>query len=320
MRISAFREYIMKFPFELLQGAEFDVIGFGTNAVDHLIRVPEYPRHDSKVELTGYAKEAGGEAASTMVGLKRLGHKTAYVGRFGRDEAGEFGRCSLVDEGVDVSYTEMIDGASTQVAFIIIDEVTGERTVIWHRDKRLSYDRSEAPVAAATLGRILHITPHDVLACIEMADAARKNKVIVSIDIDNIFDGVEGLLPMVDIITAAADFFERLTGLTDEKKALSEIRSRFGCGLAGITRGRAGSIILCDGVFMETNGFEVPIACKDTTGAGDAFRAGLLHGLLSGEPIAECARFANAVAALKCRELGARRGLPDKQELTMFLK
>lgn len=46
----------MQFPFQLLPQADFDVIGFGTNAVDHLIRVPAYPAFDSKVELTGYTK------------------------------------------------------------------------------------------------------------------------------------------------------------------------------------------------------------------------------------------------------------------------
>ncbi len=310
----------MKFPFKLLPNAEFDVVGFGTNAVDHLISVSEYPRYDSKVELTGYLRAAGGEVASTMVGLKRLGFRTAYVGRFGMDEAGEFGMRSLIDEGVDISFAERVDGASTQVAFIIIDERTGERTIIWNRDKKLSYDRHDAPISAATRGRILHLTAHDVAACIEMAEAARSSNVIVSTDIDNIFDGIERLLPRVDIITATSEFAKKLTGLDDEKKALSEIRSRFGCGLVGITKGRAGSIFLCEGEFIETNGYEVPNGCKDTTGAGDAFRTGLLYGILSGEPIEECARAANAVAALKCRELGARAGLPDKQILTMFVK
>ena len=56
-----------------------------------------------------------------MVALQRLGMKTAYAGRFGSDDAGRFGRESLISEGVNIDYAETIEGATNQVAFIIID-------------------------------------------------------------------------------------------------------------------------------------------------------------------------------------------------------
>ena len=90
----------MRFPFDIRSGREFDVVGFGTNAVDFLIEVPEYPAFNSKIELSRYTQAAGGEVASTMVGLERLGIRTAYVGRCGSDEAGSFGVKTLADEGV----------------------------------------------------------------------------------------------------------------------------------------------------------------------------------------------------------------------------
>jgi sugar/nucleoside kinase (ribokinase family) len=64
----------------------------------------------------------------------------------------------------------------------------------------------------------------------------------------------------------------------------------------------------------------VPGGCRDTTGAGDAFRGGFLHGLLRGEDIETSLRLANATAALKCRDLGARTALPNSTELDEFLK
>ncbi len=121
----------MKFPFDLPIAAEFDVVGFGTNAVDHLIRVPAFPSFGSKLELTDHAVSAGGEIASTMVGLTRLGAKTAYAGRFGADREGEIGIASLLAEGVNAEQAEVIHHARTQIAFSIIDEATGERTIIW---------------------------------------------------------------------------------------------------------------------------------------------------------------------------------------------
>ena len=117
----------MQFPFQPPTGREFDVLGFGTNAVDYLIEVPEYPAFNSKVELKRYTQAAGGEVASTMVGLRRLGMNTAYVGRFGGDAAGEFGLGSLNEEGVNTEHAEQIAGADTQIAFIVIDARNGER-------------------------------------------------------------------------------------------------------------------------------------------------------------------------------------------------
>lgn len=310
----------MKFPFQLLPNKEFDVVGFGTNAVDYLIRVPEYPAFGSKIELDGYTRAAGGEVASTMVGLQRLGMRTVYIGRFGGDDEGEFGLKTLVDAGIDISLTERIRDAKTQIGFILIDARNGERTVIWQRDSRLAYKESEAPLDAVTSGKILHITPHDTEACIRLARSAKKNGVIVSVDVDNVFDGIDELLPMVDICIASAEFPERLLGIADPKEALHEIKSRFGCPVTGLTLGASGSLVLCNDLFVETAGYEVPGDCVDTTGAGDAFRAGFLFGLLDGGTIDESARIANAVAALKCRGLGARAALPTLEELKIFIK
>jgi sugar/nucleoside kinase (ribokinase family) len=87
-----------------------------------------------------------------------------------------------------------------------------------------------------------------------------------------------------------------------------------------MTMGKRGAMIYCDGQFMESPAFEVPDACRDTTGAGDAFHGGLLFGLLSGEDLETSLKLANATAALKCRALGARTALPTRTELEDFVK
>lgn len=309
----------MQFPFKLAENKEFDVVGFGTNAVDYLIIVPEYPAFNSKTELDDYIQAAGGEIATTCVGLRRLGAQTAYVGRFGTDAEGDFGLQTLRDEGVDVRRAEQITGARTQIAFIIVDERTGERTVIWKRDQKLAYTERDAPVEIAEKARILHFTPHDARACLAMARAAKQAGAIVSIDIDNIFEGIETVLPLVDIFVSSAEFPERLVGIADKKTALREIKSRYGCAVVGMTLGETGSLLFCEDEFIRTDGFEVPGGCKDTTGAGDSFRVGLLYGVLQGASIEDAARMANAVAALKCRAIGARTSLPDKNELSDLL-
>lgn len=310
----------MQFPFKLDPTKEFDVVGFGTNAVDHLIIVPEYPQFSGKIKLSGHHKLAGGEVASTMVGLSRLGLRTAYAGRFGSDEEGEFGMETLRSENVDLRFVERIEGARNQIAFIVIDERNGERTVIWDRDAGLSYTEADAPIVAARECRALHVTPHDVKAAVAMAAAAKDASAVVSTDIDDLFEGIEHLLPLADILIFSENVPTRLAGTNDIRSALRSIAERFGSGVVGVTLGSAGSLLYSSGEFITTSGYSVPGGCKDTTGAGDAFRVGILYGLMKEESIERSAEMANAVAALKCRSVGARTALPTESELMQFVR
>lgn len=310
----------MNFPFTLPAGRHFDAVGFGLNAVDHLIVVPEYPAFDTKTRFLEHKQGAGGQTATAMVALQRLGLQTAYAGRFGSDPEGQFGLQALKSENVNIEFAEVIERARNQIAFIIIDARNGERTIIWDRDERLTYRAEEAPVALASRGRVLHLDAHDPPACVRMAQSARSEGTIVSADIDNIYDGLPELLPLIDVLIASREFPHRLTGISDERASLVELRARYGCGVVGMTLGARGAIIYCEGQFIESPACEVPGACRDTTGAGDAFHGGFLYGLLSAEDLETSLKLANATAALKCRSLGARTSLPRQNELTEFLQ
>lgn len=310
----------MRFPFKLPLERQFDAVAFGLNAVDHLIVVPEYPASDVKLRFVEHKQAAGGQAATTMVGLQRLGLKTAYAGRFGSDAEGRFGFAALKSESVDTEFAEVIEGARNQVAFIIVDARNGERTIIWDRDERVSYRADEAPVALASRGRVLHLDAHDPPACARMAQAARGAGTIVTADIDNIYEGLPELLPLIDVLITSREFPHRLTGIAPERASLVELKARYGCGIVGMTKGSQGALIYCEGQFIELPAYEVPGGCRDTTGAGDAFHTGFLYGLLSGEDVETSLRMANAVASLKCRALGARTALPSENELTDFLE
>ena len=309
----------MKFPIEPPTGKPFDAAGFGLNAVDHLIVVPEYPAFDTKMRLLEHKQSAGGQTASAMVALRRLGLKTTYAGRFGSDPEGAFGLKSLVDEGVGCDFAEVIEAAKNQIAFITIDVRSGERTIIWDRDDRLAYKPEEAPVEFGSLGRVLHLDAHDPPACVRVARAAKSSGTIVSADIDNVYDGLPELLPLIDILIGSKEFPHRVTGIADERKALIELHERFGCAVVGMTIGAAGAVVYCEGEFIESPGLKPPGGCRDTTGAGDAFRGGFLYGFLTGADLETSLKLGNAVAAMKCSALGARTALPTRTELIEFL-
>ena len=309
----------MHFPLRLPDNKPFDAVGFGLNAVDHLIVVPEYPAFDTKMRLLDHKQSAGGQTATAMVALRRLGLKTAYAGRFGSDPEGVFGLQTLKDDDVNVDFAQVIEGARNQLAFITIDIRSGERTIVWDRDDRLAYKREEAPAEFGPLGRVLHLDAHDPPACVRVAQAARETGVIVSADIDNVYEGLPELLPLIDILIGSKEFPRRVTGITDERKALVELKNRYGCALVGMTTGAAGAVLYHEGSFIESPGFAAPGGCRDTTGAGDAFHGGFLYGLLTCEDLETSLKLGNAVAAIKCSALGARTALPTKTQLDRFL-
>jgi sugar/nucleoside kinase (ribokinase family) len=309
----------MLFPLRLPVSRQFDAVGFGLNAVDHLIVVPEYPAFDTKMRLLDHKQSAGGQTASAMVALRRLGLKTAYAGRFGSDSEGLFGFQTLKDDDVNVEFAEVVEGARNQIAFITIDARSGERTIVWDRDDRLAYKREEAPVEFGPLGRVLHLDAHDPPACVRVAQAARMTGTIVSADIDNVYDGLPELLPLIDIMIGSKEFAGRVTGIADPRKALVELKNKYGCAVVGMTIGDAGAVVYHEGTFIESPGFSAPGGCRDTTGAGDAFHGGFLYGFLTGEDLETSLKLGNAVAAMKCSALGARTALPTRSELASFL-
>ena len=161
---------------------------------------------------------------------------------------------------------------------------------------------------------------HDTRARTRVAREAREAGTVVSLDIDNVYEGLDELLPHVDVLVSSREFPRRLTGVDDERAALVEMKARLRPdALAGMTLGERGAVVFHGGAFIESPAFAVPGGCRDTTGAGDAFHAGFIYGMLAGEEIEGCLTLGCAVAALKCRALGARTALPTAQELERLL-
>lgn len=308
----------MAFGLPLPEHKPFDVVGLGLNAMDYLITVPYYPAFNSKVEFLEYAVKPGGQVATAMAALARLGARVRYIGAVGADEVGQKQIASLVEGGVECSLVRVVDHATSQLAFIIIDQQTGERTIIWSRDARLTMRPDHLDRTAITSGRILHLDGHDVAAAVQAARWAREAGVPVVIDVDNAYPGIEELLPLVDYLVTSADFPRRVTGLTGQREGLKALKDRFGNYFVAMTLGADGVLAYHQDEYVHVAGFQVE--CRDTTGAGDAFHGGFIYGLLRRMSLVDTLRFANAVAALNCRALGARGGLPTLEEVGMLLR
>lgn len=288
------------------------VLGIGINATDTVIRLPRFPTIDSKVEITATETKAGGQVASAMVACRRWGLRARYAGKIGDDPAGQFQREEMDREDVEAHWITA-QGEASQSAFILVDEPTGERTVLWKRDPAIALRPEDIRRDWLAGVSALLVDGHDTTAAALSARWAREEGIPVVADLDNRYPGVEALLQFADFLITSRDFPGRLTGERDLLKALPKMHARFKCRLTGSTLGRLGVVVWDGSQFFLCPGYKVNAI--DTTGAGDVFHGAFLYGLVHGWEVKEILEFSCAAAALNCEAVGARGGIRSLEEI-----
>jgi len=258
----------------------------------------------------------GGQVATAMTGVARLGLRAGYLGVVGDDDAGRRVLAPLEEAGVDLSQVKRVAGAATQLAMILIDGNSGERTLVWYRDPKLRLEPGEVDPAWVASARALHLDTGHPEAAIAAARAAGEAGLPVVLDADAAQPSLEPLWPLVDFPIVSQSFAEGSSGDVSVSAALDAL-VRGGARMAVVTLGEEGAVARVGDRLIRSPGFEV--AARDTTGAGDAFRAGFLAGLLEGRDAEGVLACAHGVAALNCTGLGAQGGLPDRASLEAFL-
>ena len=289
-----------------------DVLAIGLNATDTLIRVPRFPAFDSKTKILASALLPGGQAATAAVACQRWGLRSRYVGKIGDDSAGRLQRAEFAREGVEAHLIE-VPNCPSQSAFIIVDECTGERTILWQRDERLDLQPEELPREWIRGARLVHVDGHPCAPAAAAARWAREASAVVTADLDNLYPGIEALLEVVDFMIGSREFPERLLGIPDLLESLPEITRRFGCRVAGATLGRDGVLAWDGAQFHYCPAFRVDAV--DTTGAGDIFHAGFAYAQLRRVTLPEILEFSCAAAGLNCTAPGARGGIRPVDEI-----
>ncbi|MBD3235394.1 MAG: ribokinase [Candidatus Eisenbacteria bacterium] len=300
------------FPPRLPAARTWDVVGLGANAADHLLTVTHHPRPGEKVRFCDYRYQGGGQTATALVTVARLGHRARYIGAVGDDADGRANLTGLRDEGVDVSAVRVRPGGLTQRAMILIDRRTGERTIVWGRSPGLVLGAEEIEAEQIAAGRILHTDAQDPHASARAARIARAAGMPVMVDLERAGDGIDALLPEVDLLIAADGFAEAVSGAERRSHALRWLGQRTRGALVLVTRGAEGCELLRAGAVCRYPAYAVEAA--DTTGAGDVFHGAFAVGCLHGWPLEEVIDFSQAVAAMKCRQVGGRGGIPRRLE------
>jgi len=294
---------------------QVDVVGVGLNATDTLILLPRHPTRGSKVEFRSADILPGGQVATAIAACQQWGLRTRYIGKVGDDAAAVIHRTEFERLGVE-THLITATGCASQQAVILVDD-TGERTVLWKRDNRLTLQPAELRREWVTNARALHVDGHDTAAAVVAAGWARDADVPVIADLDDLYPGVEALLMKVDYLVTSRDIPGRLSGEPDLRRSLPAVRNRFGCRLAAATLGHEGVLAWDGSRFHYAPAFQVkPV---DTTGAGDIFHAGFIYGLLHGWPLPRQLEFACAAAAGNCTALGARGGIQSLESIEALI-
>jgi sulfofructose kinase len=289
-----------------------DVVGVGINATDTIIRLPHFPALDSKVEVSSVEVKAGGQVASAMVACSRWGLHARYVGKIADDSAGDFQQREMAREGVEAHWI-VAPGRASQSSFILVDQISGERTVLWRRDPSIALQPEDLNKDFIENARVLLVDGHDTHAAACAARWAHEENIPVVGDFDNLYPGVEQVLQETNFAVVSKDFPQRITKEPDLLKSLPEILRTFKCRLTAATLGRLG-VLAWDGVqFFLCSGFKVK--ALDTTGAGDIFHGAFLYAFLQKWPVQDMLEFSCAAAALNCTAAGARGNIAPLQEI-----
>ncbi len=296
-----------------------DCIGMGIIPYDLLFNVDRYPRSGMKIDATGFFMQGGGPVPNVMIGLSRLGFKTALITVVGDDPFGKVSIDEIKNEGVDDRFI-IVKKQPSALAAGWIERGTGQRTMVLSR--QIFVTPSDIKTSSYPRSRVIHLDGRDMPATIKLARWAKRGGMLVSFDIGSIRNDVSDVFPYVDHLVVAESYAFPFTGTKMAKAAIKKL-SRLCPGCIVVTEGIRGSSG-CDNPRDAKADFVFHRAYRvknvDTTGAGDCYHTGYLYGLLKGYDLKERMRFGSAAAALKCTKPGARSGIPTEPQLLRFLK
>lgn len=277
------------------------------------------PAAGDKGRILSEHSRPGGQVATATLGVARLGLRAALIAAVGADEVADEALAPLEREGVDLGQVQRVSGCSTRRALVLVEAASGERSVLESRDAQLRIDPDGDFGPCVQSARVLLVDVTSPEAARKAARLAREAGGAVLLDADATWDQPEALLRWIDFPVVPRVLAEEF-GKGSVERGLEWIAS-FGARLAVATLGDEGSLACgsaTEGALVRSPAFHC--ALRDSTGAGDAFRAGFAFGLCRGWSVGRVLAAANATASLNCEGRGAQEGLPGLETLEQRLE
>ncbi|MCL7476009.1 MAG: carbohydrate kinase family protein [Methanosarcinales archaeon] len=330
------------------------VVGFGALNLDRIYYVDRIVRPDEEGFISSVENHPGGSAANTIVGLSRLGIATGYVGKVADDEAGRLLLDDLASEGVNTRGVRISSGRSGEC--LIMVDGQGERGILvdpgvndtitiadvemgigTHPEMsidmhaKINIDISMGMNAGSGMelmnnAGLIHFTSFVCRASDTSFETqkqvAARTKAGITFDPGTLYAerGLEALIEFIRrarVVLPNDHELELMTGCRDVRDG-AYMLIEAGAQWVAVKMGSRGCYVTDGTLSIELQPHKVDVV--DTTGAGDAFNAGFIFGMLKGKDIETCGRMGTITASISIGHRGARGGLPSRDELDAVIR
>lgn len=280
--------------------------------------------------ISSFERKVGGAELNFAIGCARLGLEVKWMSRLGGDEFGKYIYKTVRGEGINMSEVELVEGYPSSLNFKEILEDGSGKTFYYRYESPISTLRPDdikpelfSDVAYIHLtGVFLAITKSSLPIVLKILEIAKEQSIPVAFDpnirlklwtIEEARAAYFTIFPYVDVLLTGLDEIEMIV----ENLPLESFAEKYAIGQLVIKDGANGSKAYIAGEWYEAAPFNVnPV---DTVGAGDGFDAGYIYGLMNDYDVQERLTFANAVGAMVTTVKGDNEGLPEYDEVQVFL-
>jgi sugar/nucleoside kinase (ribokinase family) len=300
---------------------QYDVVGLGLATLDILAQTPRLPNSNDCFPIAALEMQGGGPVATALVALAKLGASCQYLGSISADDTARQIIAELNGYGIQTEHCPQRDSGVSSASVILVEQSNGQRAILFQKSTTTDLQPEEVPTDLILSAKALHLDGFFTPAALNAARIARQNGVLVSFDGgagELMWDDLTQLLPLVDILVVAKKFAHQTTGKLDPMEAGPALLKEYQNQQVVITDGEHGSWYWDSDSHFHQPAFSVDVV--DTTGAGDTFHGAYLYACLQStwSPVFRL-QFASAVAALKCTQLGGRKGIPTLAETLAFI-
>lgn len=295
----------------------------GSYATGLTLKVKRLPSPGETVLASGYRVDYGGKGSNQAVGCARLGAEVSFVARIGRDTFGEMALRLYREEGIDVSFVHQTAGHPTGVGFILVEAGTGNNCIALDpgaNEFLAPADIAECDAAFNTAAVVLSQLEIPVAAAEAALARGRAKGATTILNPAPVRPLPPSVLQLVDVLTPNQTEAKVLTGRSPdaavEPKEVARELIRTGVRQVVMTLGEKGALIVTASSCQHVSAMPMPVV--DTTGAGDAFNAGLATALAIGESLESAVEFAVVIGGLAVIREGVIPSLPRREEVAQF--
>ena len=294
------------------------IVGIGANVFDTLYNIPTYPKEDTKMRATASKTAGGGPVATGLVAAKKLGVDAAYIGVLSDDNGGKFLKEDFEKYGVETRYIDVKSGYRAFASVLWLCADTATRTCVFDKGDLPPLVLGDAQKQAIKDAELLMVDGNEMDAAVEGAKIARENGVKVLYDCGGLYDGVERLLALTDVMIPSEEFAMGHTGEKDAASAAKKLYEMYNPEYVVVTRGKFGGLLYDGKVVTEYPIY--PADVVDSNGSGDVFHGAFASAIVRGFTPIQCCHFSSCVSALKCMGVGARESVPDYDTTINYLR